>query len=82
LIPERLVSLKQYHIQQICAGCKHTVALTLGGGIVYTWGSNSHGQLGHGDRETRLEPELLEPLRHTVVLSIEAGDYHTAALVR
>ena len=81
LVPEKLDSLSQYRMKSIHAGCKHTVALTESG-VVYTWGSNTYGQLGHGDKDTRLEPKLLEHLRDIVVLALRVGDFHTAALVR
>ncbi len=31
--------------------------------MVYTWGDNSKGQLGHGDLEYRNRPRLVEALK-------------------
>lgn len=54
------------------------VALCDGGGV-YTWGGNSEGQLGHGDRRDRKLPELVrvltlcQALNGTHVTRVSAG---------
>ena len=31
--------------------------------VVYSWGDNGHGQLGHGDTEFRKDPTRIESLK-------------------
>jgi len=45
----------------VSAGWAHSVAVG-SDGKAYTWGLNSHGQLGLGDTKTRLAPNLLHAL--------------------
>jgi hypothetical protein len=65
------------------SGC-HTLAVT-GGGGVFSWGLNSVGQLGLGDRDNRNTPTPLHHLRgHVVALVAAVGglkDGHTLAHV-
>jgi Ca2+-binding RTX toxin-like protein len=49
-------------------------------GTLYAWGSNSNGQLGLGDRDTRLEPTVVEALAHETVVSVSSGTSFTLAL--
>lgn len=44
---------------QCAAGFGHVAALT-NQGVMFTWGFNVYGQLGHGDYETRYTPEMLQ----------------------
>lgn len=68
------------NIVQIALGASHMVLLDAEG-RVYTFGSNDHGQLGHGDRETRRAPTLLAlPPPLARIVQIAAGDYHTVLL--
>ena len=45
---------------------------------VYSWGDNSHGQLGVGDRNSRNSPVLIEALQH--VRQVAVGQQHSAAI--
>ena len=47
------------NIKQIACGSFHTIFLT-NDGSVYNCGSNSFGELGHGDTLPREEPEIIE----------------------
>mmetsp|Transcript_44267 Transcript_44267/g.85117 ORF Transcript_44267/g.85117 Transcript_44267/m.85117 type:complete len:1011 (+) Transcript_44267:53-3085(+) len=49
-------------IQGVSAGWAHTVAVG-SDGAAYAWGLNSHGQLGVGDNNMRMAPELLHGLK-------------------
>ena len=83
---------KRVFIRQIAAGEDHTVALTEGG-VVFTWGDNSRGQLGHGRgtvrngtrmagiREDCPQPRIVSSLVRRKVAEIAAGSHHTMALV-
>lgn len=51
-------------------------------GRVWTWGSNRHGQLGHGDTTQRREPCRLEALAAAPCWLVSCGQEHTLALAR
>ncbi len=47
---------------------------------VYTWGSNSVGQLGLGDQIDRHSPTLMDALWGLPVVQLAAGESHSLAL--
>ena len=57
----------------------HTAGLTKNG-EVFTWGANSNGQLGHGDRRNRTVPTKVASLAGLVITQISCGGFYTAAL--
>ena len=65
-------------IAQASCGHRHCVALTKQG-KVYTWGEGRFGQLGHGDRQSRKDPTMVE-MKRVKIVKIDAGNYHTACL--
>ncbi|KAK4016037.1 hypothetical protein OUZ56_031000 [Daphnia magna] len=66
-------------ISQVACGLHHSVLLTTDG-QVYTFGSNSYGQLGVGDLSSRGSPTLVKIPSGINVSMIAAGSYHTAVL--
>src|SRR5207244_3737505 len=52
-------------------------------GLVYTWGSSEHGQIGRKASPRypihTLQPEIVGQLRRTRIVKIGAGSYHTLA---
>ncbi|MGH0149653.1 UNVERIFIED_CONTAM: hypothetical protein FKN15_015567 [Acipenser sinensis] len=69
---------------QICArklalGTEHAVLLSADG-TVYTWGSGSHGQLGHGSVESQPEPLAVEGLRGLPMKDVAAGGWHSICI--
>ncbi|EOD11114.1 hypothetical protein EMIHUDRAFT_452497 [Emiliania huxleyi CCMP1516] len=56
----------------------HSLALA-DGGEVYSWGSGSHGKLGHGDKLPQVEPRRVHALRGVRVRSVAAGVGHSLA---
>ena len=48
-------------------GFSHIVAVN-NERVVYSWGENGHGQLGHGDTKSRAAPELIEALKGRPIL--------------
>ena len=57
--PRPVAALAGLEVETIAAGGDHTAALTRRG-LLYTWGSGSSGQLGHGDdRADQLVPRRL-----------------------
>lgn len=61
------------NVSQVAAGLNFTVFLTRQG-HVYTCGTNTHGQLGHGDTQDRPSPKTIEVLRNVgSVVQVAAG---------
>ncbi|KAM8903194.1 E3 ISG15--protein ligase HERC5-like isoform 2-T2 [Spinachia spinachia] len=65
---------------RVACGTSHSLALTKGGDV-FSWGLNSHGQLGLG-KEVRLQlvPDLVCALTGVAVTQISAGASHTLFL--
>ncbi|XP_042342287.1 probable E3 ubiquitin-protein ligase HERC6 isoform X2 [Plectropomus leopardus] len=65
---------------QVACGNSHSLALTKGGDV-FSWGSNSHGQLGLGKEVSRqCIPDLVCALTGVSVTQISAGANHTLFL--
>ncbi|KAF9613021.1 hypothetical protein IFM89_005455 [Coptis chinensis] len=79
-------------VVKVACGNEHVVALvsaeeTFTGGdlICYSWGNNNHRQLGLGDRENRLRPEIVKTFNRECpweVYEVACGAFHTAVLTR
>ncbi|XP_065850895.1 ultraviolet-B receptor UVR8 [Euphorbia lathyris] len=77
-------------VVKVACGNQHVVALVSAGEtykgedlVCYSWGDNNHGQLGLGDRESRIRPDVVETFNHDspwAVYDIACGAYHTALL--
>jgi alpha-tubulin suppressor-like RCC1 family protein len=67
-------------VQQVAAGHLHNLAL-LANGTVKAWGFNDVGQLGDGPIGAHQSTPLLLP-GLTEVTTIDAGDWHSMALLR
>ena len=78
--PRRVSSLR-CRVVAVAAANKHSVAVTSAGEI-YTWGSNSLGQLGYGtfDSGSSVAPRLVEALKGRVVTAAAAAKRHTIVL--
>eukprot|EP00928_Gymnodinium_smaydae_P063004 TRINITY_DN46712_c0_g1_i1.p1 TRINITY_DN46712_c0_g1~~TRINITY_DN46712_c0_g1_i1.p1 ORF type:complete len:1025 (+),score=209.02 TRINITY_DN46712_c0_g1_i1:163-3237(+) len=61
--PQLLESIPS-QVAVVSAGWAHSVAVGVEG-RVYTWGLNSHGQLGLGDTQARWSPNLIHALANT-----------------
>ncbi|XP_078023256.1 putative E3 ubiquitin-protein ligase HERC6 isoform X1 [Epinephelus lanceolatus] len=70
----------QIPVIQVACGNSHSLALTKGGDV-FSWGLNSHGQLGLG-KEVSLQytPDLVTALTGVAVTQISAGGSHTLFL--
>lgn len=66
---------------QVSCGTAHSMAINEWGSI-FTWGSNSMGQLGNEISEaSQSVPTLVKSLARKNVVQIATGDYHSMALV-
>jgi hypothetical protein len=52
------------------------------GGLLYTWGTGMHGQLGHGTTKTLLAPAAIRDLydMSVAVVDVSCGMYHNALI--
>lgn len=83
-------SFHGHTVVKVACGNEHVVALvsadeTYTGGnlLCYSWGSNNHGQLGLGDKESRLNPEVIKTFdleSPWEVYELACGAFHTAVL--
>ncbi|QCE00003.1 Regulator of chromosome condensation 1/beta-lactamase-inhibitor protein II [Vigna unguiculata] len=80
-------------VVQVACGKEHVVALVTAGEsykgvddlVCYTWGNNSHGQLGLGDKENRPRPEVVKTFdlkSPWVICEVTCGAFHTALLTQ
>ncbi|CAJ1972240.1 unnamed protein product [Sphenostylis stenocarpa] len=80
-------------VVQVACGNEHVVALVTAGEsytgvddlVCYSWGNNSHGQLGLGDKENRPRPEVVKTFdleSPWVIYEVACGAFHTAFLTR
>ncbi|CAM9159061.1 unnamed protein product [Choristocarpus tenellus] len=92
ILPTLVEGLSHKMAVGVAAAENHTVALT-SDGLLYTWGSNRFGQLGHGGSHggnvgrvsatvtgVRLSPKRVEGLRKVNVVQVATGAGHTAAV--
>lgn len=80
-IPICIEVLNNRSIIDIQCGTKHTVVLTQWG-VVYSFGSNKHGQLGTGDKNPRFVPTVVPQSQDAQVTSISCGALHTMLTFR
>ncbi|KAJ1206132.1 hypothetical protein NDU88_001541 [Pleurodeles waltl] len=72
--------LHDRHIIQVACGDHHCMALSKGGEL-FTWGENTHGQLGLRSQPLREStPQLVEHLKGSPLVQITAGSAHSVAL--
>lgn len=89
-VPVPIWNFHGHTVVKVACGNEHAVALVSAGEtyegndlICYSWGGNNHGQLGLGDNESRLSPEVIEAFNLEspwAVYEISCGAYHTAVL--
>lgn len=75
--PRRMEVLYGWEVRGVACGAEHTVAITQTD--VITWGSNEHGQCGHGERSERdwVKPRSLKALSGHLVAQVVCGRHHT-----
>ncbi|XP_031737283.1 ultraviolet-B receptor UVR8 isoform X2 [Cucumis sativus] len=78
-------------VVKVACGNEHIVALVSVGEtynkaedlVCYSWGDNSHGQLGLGDKDSRACPQIIETFNEAspwAVYEVACGAFHTALL--
>ncbi|KAF5730663.1 E3 ubiquitin-protein ligase HERC2-like isoform X2 [Tripterygium wilfordii] len=79
--PRLVEALKGVPCKQVAAGLNFTVFLKIQG-QVYTCGSNTHGQLGHGDTSDQPTPKVVKLLEGVgSVVQIAAGPSYVLAVM-
>ncbi|PSC72205.1 ultraviolet-B receptor UVR8 [Micractinium conductrix] len=76
--PTKAKGLEGVKVAQVACGWRHSIAVDEAGSM-YTWGWNSYGQLGHGDRIDQYIPKRVEALRQQRVALVTGGWRHTLA---
>ncbi|WCJ32161.1 Regulator of chromosome condensation (RCC1) family protein [Euphorbia peplus] len=78
--PRLVEALKGIPCKQVGAGLNFTVFLSRQG-HVYSCGTNTHGELGHGDTVDRPTPKVIEALKRVgCVIQIAAGPSYVLAV--
>lgn len=77
--PTLVSTIQHIPFQQVATGQGYTVAITRAG-EVFSWGCNSHGQLGHGNTQEQLRPLQIEEFDG--VTQVSAGVCHTLAVTK
>ena len=70
-----------FRYEQIAAGDTHAAAIGSDGNL-YTWGANTHGQLGHDDTGTPAAAAAPDPQQPAGYVQASAGGDHTLAVDR
>jgi alpha-tubulin suppressor-like RCC1 family protein len=77
--PHLITALLGERVRAIAAGPDMSCAVT-DAGALYTWGENTHGNLGHGDVLYRDRPERVQTLQGICVVGASMFITHTLAL--
>ncbi|TKS72961.1 putative E3 ubiquitin-protein ligase HERC4 [Collichthys lucidus] len=77
--PTSVCSLNMKKSVHVSCGEDHTAVLTKTG-VVFTFGSGQHGQLGHNSFSDELRPRLVAELWGAKVSKIACGRHHTVVL--
>ncbi|KAM9812971.1 RCC1 and BTB domain-containing protein 2-like [Syngnathus typhle] len=76
--PCRVAALQGIKVVQVACGYAHTLALS-DGGSVYSWGANSYGQLGTGNKNNYSLPTLISTDEEIIVEVAACHTSHTSA---
>ncbi|XP_011296686.1 probable E3 ubiquitin-protein ligase HERC4 isoform X3 [Fopius arisanus] len=78
--PRMVRTLNASVIVQVSGGLKHALALT-NNGELYSWGSNTEGQLGLGlESQAQHKPRLISSLAGVPIAFIACGGYHSVVV--
>ena len=79
-VPRLVRKLNKQMIKSLAVGHRHVLALTKGGGVVYSWGFNKYGQLGTMDTVNQSLPKRVTSLRGAVVVDVACGRHFSLQL--
>lgn len=74
-----LSSVLKLHVESVCAGANHSVALTTVGTLL-VWGQNNFGQLGVGPQTLWTARPVALHVPDVIFTCVAAGSYHTVAV--
>ncbi|XP_034296362.1 probable E3 ubiquitin-protein ligase HERC6 isoform X2 [Pantherophis guttatus] len=78
--PKKIDSLSMYNVIQVACGHYHSIALTKDGRL-FSWGQNSHGQLGLGKEvSSQATPCNISSLAGIPLAQVAAGGSHSFVL--
>ncbi|XP_026580225.1 probable E3 ubiquitin-protein ligase HERC6 [Pseudonaja textilis] len=78
--PKKIDALSKYNVIQVACGHYHSIVLTKDG-RVFSWGQNSHGQLGLGkELPSQATPCNISSLAGIPLAQVAAGGAHTFVL--
>ena len=78
--PELVTGLDAYFIKYAACGAVHSLAINEWGQL-FSWGSNSQGQLGLGPEiDIQYSPKIVKTLAASQVIQVQAGMHHCLAL--
>lgn len=79
--PRQLFFFKEKGVCSLHLGARHSTALTLYG-LVYTWGSQDSGQLGHSEMSVDAQPLpcVVDSLMHRPVVQVVGCEAHSLAI--
>lgn len=80
--PERVTELANARVEFVACGLNHTVVITDRGSRVWSFGDGEYGKLGHGNRTTKLIPEVIQALKGLVVKKVCCGIHFTLFLTQ
>jgi len=72
--PSNVKALQQQKVTYAACGEKHSVVVTLEGGV-FSFGSGMHGQLGHHSTNDELLPRKISELMGSEISQIACGRY-------
>lgn len=75
--PRMVEALYGHRVVFMSAKGQHSMAMTERG-EVFTWGDGGYGRLGHGTEDLANVPTQVEALQKTRIVSISAGQHHSA----
>eukprot|EP00038_Savillea_parva_P027582 m.60397 g.60397 ORF g.60397 m.60397 type:complete len:699 (-) comp7954_c0_seq1:15-2111(-) len=78
-VPRQFVFENSIRIVGVGIGEAHCCAVSANG-LLFSWGSNQHGQLGHGDYVDRSEPDVVAALLTNGVAKVACGGNVTAII--
>ncbi|CAF1022863.1 unnamed protein product, partial [Didymodactylos carnosus] len=78
--PSNVKAVQNQKVTYASCGEKHTVVITADGGV-FSFGSGSHGQLGHNSVMDELLPKKISELMGSEVTQVACGRSHTVVFV-